>query len=449
MTSRHIAVIGGGYSGTLQAIELLRYTNARISLIERAERPARGVAYGTRHADHLLNVRAEKMSAFACAPDHFANWLQMKGLGSSSSFAERRVYGSYLEELLSSAVAESEGRLRILKADAVALTRGEATESIRLKDGRRIEADLIILSIGNLPPARPRVVPDDLEDDVYIADPWAGDVSAGLQSSDEVLLVGTGLTAIDAALMLDAAGFQGRVTALSRRGLVPRAHQEDSAEAPSLCGPVPEDLSDLLRFVRRQSAEIGWIAAVDQLRPCTQWLWASASVKQRRRFLRHLRPYWDVHRHRIAPRIGARIDKMVEEGRLRFGAGKLLSIEPLEEGAQVAWRPRGSGAAKALPVRRIVNCTGPDGNIARAEEPLLQQLFESGRIRPDSCRIGIDVDSRCRTIGGDGEASPTLYAIGPMTRGALWEIVAVPDIREQTLALAKQLADQVEPRVLK
>jgi len=434
VTPRHIAIVGGGYSGTLQAINLLRHSQARVTLIERADRLARGVAYSTPHADHLLNVRAGRMSAFADAPDHFATWW-----GDAAGFAERRAYGSYLEDLLQDAARGAGDRLQILKNEAVAVTRGDADESVHLSGGGRLQADIVILSIGNLPPEVPRGISGQLPDDVYVADPWSGDIAAGLEDGDRLLLVGTGLTAVDAALILDSAGFKGKTLALSRRGLVPRAHDDAVPPVPALPEPPEGALSGLVRSVRRQGERIGWQAAVDQLRPHTQPLWASASVEQRRRFLRHLRPWWDVHRHRIAPEIAARIAAMERAGRLRFAAGKLVSAEADGAGALVQWRPRGEARAETLHVRRIVNCTGPQGDISRAGEPLLTQLSEAGRIRPDPCRIGIDIDERCRTLDADGEPSASLYAIGPMTRGALWEIVAVPDLRVQTDALARRL----------
>lgn len=440
MTPRHIAIIGGGYSGTLQAINLLRYGNDRVTLIERTKRIARGAAYGTRHADHLLNVRAGKMSAFADAPNHFAAWLAERGHGDAASFAERRLYGLYLEELLANAASEAGERLRIVRDEAVSVASEAGGEIVRLASGGTISADAVILSVGNLPPDLPRAVAPGLDGDVYVADPWAGNIGAGLSKDDRLLLIGTGLTAIDAALMLDSSGFEGRIVAISRRGMVPRAHDRLPHDVPELAGLPAGSCAALTRFVRANAKRIGWQAAVDQLRPHTQALWASAPVEQRRRLLRHLRPYWDVHRHRIAPEIADRIAAMEREGRLSFQAGKLISATAKEMGARVLWRPRGSDEGQEFIARRIVNCTGPSGDVTRSGEALLDQLSNDGRIRPDPCRIGIDIDEGCHVIDAQGKASPTLYAVGPMTRGALWEIVAVPDLRIQTDGLARRIA---------
>jgi uncharacterized NAD(P)/FAD-binding protein YdhS len=277
LTSRHVAVVGGGFTGTLQAIHLLGL-GARVTLIERADRLARGVAYSTPHADHLLNVRACKMSAFPERPDHFEIWLADQGEGGGSSFAQRRSYGRYLSSMLDEARSSAGKRLIVVGAEVQDVTAAATGEIVELAGGERIEADAVVLALGNLPPEAPRGIPaDSLADGIFHADPWSADLAAGLDANDTVLLVGTGLTAIDAALILDSAGLEGRILAVSRRGLLPRAHADRSSGSAEL-GCIPGTrCTDLLRFVRTQSEEVGWHAAVDSLRPVTQAIWAGAA----------------------------------------------------------------------------------------------------------------------------------------------------------------------------
>jgi uncharacterized NAD(P)/FAD-binding protein YdhS len=438
----HVAIIGGGYSGTLQAIQLLR-RGATVTLVERAKRVGRGIAYSTPHDDHLLNVAARRMSAFPDEPSHFSDWLAKRGLSGSEDFVQRKLYGAYLEELIGVASAEAGDRLQIVDGEAVDAVSSGGGEIICLADGTRIGADEAILALGNLEPdVAPGIAPELRAEGIYVANPWASDIAAGIGDADTVLLIGTGLTAIDAALILDSSGFRGRILAISRRGLVPRAHSA-AAGHPAGLEAVPDlALSQLVRFVRKEADRLGWREAVEQLRPVTQPLWARSSPEQRRRFLRHLRPWWDVHRHRIAPSIANRISGMERAGRLSFRSGKIVSMSPVTGGAAVVeWRTRGSERIERLETARIVNCTGPQLDISRAGEPLLDRLLETGRIRPDVCRIGIDVDAEGRVLDHCGQASPSLYSVGPMTRGALWEIVAVPDIRGQV----KMLADRLIP----
>ncbi|HEV2125246.1 MAG TPA: FAD/NAD(P)-binding protein [Chloroflexota bacterium] len=442
MSPARITVVGGGYSGTIQAIELLRQMDARVTLVERADRVARGAAYSTARPEHLLNVRAAKMSALADAPSHFADWLSSRGVGEAASFAPRCVYGAYLDELFAAAAAEAGDRLQIVRDQAVGITQTAQCEEVRLASGETLNSDLVILSIGNLPPNVPVALAADLPNGVYVPDPWGGDIAGGLTGKDQVLLIGTGLTAIDAALTLRASGFQGRIRGISRRGMVPRPHDRDVGGIPELREPPEGSLAEITRRVRSNARQIGWLAAVDQLRPHTQELWSSAPPERRKRFLRHLRPYWDMHRNRIAPEIGDRIEAMQREGQLSFEAGKLISITPTGRAARVVWRRRGEAETQEFSAARIVNCTGPRGDITRSGEPLLEELAAAGRIRPDPCRIGIDIDADCRVLAADGTPATSVYAIGPMTRGALWEIIAVADLRVQANRLASHLAGE-------
>ncbi len=419
------AVVGGGLSGALQAIHLLREGAGGVALIERARTPGRGVAYSTARPEHLLNVPARRMSGYPDAPDHFASWYEQRG-GSAESFAPRMVFGDYVVEQLAAA---GEG-LEIVRGEAVDVEGSD----VLLAGGERIAADAVVLAPGNLPPATPRGIDPAALGRRWVADPWAADIAEGLGEGDTVLLVGTGLTAVDAALTLEAAGFRGRILALSRRGLAPRAH----GPREPMCAPqesLPSDCVALLLRVRRRSAEVGWRSAVHELRSVTQGIWAGADETQRRRFLRHLRPWWDVHRHKVAPAVGATIAAMEADGRLRFAAGRILSAAA---DGTVAWRPRGSDETATVQAARIVNCTGPECDIVRSGEPLLGALVARGRIRQDPLRVGIDVDAQCRTLSASG-ASDSLYAIGPVTRGTFWESVAVPDIRVQAQRVARHL----------
>jgi uncharacterized NAD(P)/FAD-binding protein YdhS len=435
-----VLVVGGGYSGTLLAIQLVRRGTA-ITLVERADRLARGIAFSTRRPEHLLNVRAGSMSALAEAPADFAQWFEARSGGAPAAFAQRRLYGAYLEAHLERARSEAGDRLETLAGEATDLREESGEQVLRLADGRELRGSAVVLAIGNLPPAAPpNIDPARLPAGVYAANPWASDIAEGLRDGDELLLVGTGLTAVDAALTLDGSGFRGRITSLSRRGLLPRSHGDPSIPVPPLDPPPPSRCTALTSAVRSWARDMDWRSAVDRLRPHTQSIWRAAETQEHRRFLRHLRPWWDVHRHRIAPEIGARMAELQQEGRLRVIAGKIVGTEAAGEGAEVRYRPRGRSEAETLAVRRIVNCTGPQLDISRAREPLLDSLIAAGRIRPDPCRIGIDVDADSRTLGSDGAPAARLYAVGPLTRAAWWEIVAVPDIKLQVAALAERLS---------
>jgi uncharacterized NAD(P)/FAD-binding protein YdhS len=438
---RHVAIIGAGFSGSLQAINLLRHDGPRATLIERSHAFGRGVAYSTAHPDHLLNVRAANMSALPDDPDHFARWLKEHHDKERGSFAQRTAYGDYLAELLEEATRRAPDRLARRQERAVEVSFGADGAQVMLDSGEKIHADAVIIAIGNLTPHDPPGLTRlDLPPDLYVQDPWAADISADLQDSDEVLIVGTGLTMIDTALLLEARGFGGRITALSRRGLLPHAHGASPiphapiAEWPRTTG------SALLRQMRARAAEIGWREAVDEIRPFTQAMWLGASREEQARFLRHLRPWWDIHRHRLAPEIAGRIAALRDSGRLKIVGGRLRKATAAGDGVDTIWSARGSGTRHHARFRRIINCTGPQGDLLRTREPLLHLLLAGGHIRPDAHRLGIDVTPQAEAIDARGVPNPRLLVLGPMTRGAFWEIVAVPDIRQQTWAVARRLS---------
>lgn len=436
-----VAIIGAGFSGTLTAVNLARCGCRSVVLIEARDRFARGVAYSTRDQCHLLNVRAGNMSAFPGEPGHFASWLEARGLGDGASFAPRRCYGRYLSELIEEAVQS--GAVRLVGGEALSLAAAPGEARVGLSGGRSVRAQAAVLAAGNLPPHPLRPISEaGVSEAHYVNDPWS---AAGMAAIDrisaeprDVLVLGTGLTMVDVVLSLAERGFAGRAVAVSRRGLMPRAHA-GFAPAPLSAAP-PARLDPLLRLVRLRAAEVGWRAAVDSLRPFTVGLWQGAGEAERRRFLRHLRPYWDVHRHRIAPAVAARFAELEASGKVELIAGRLVAVEAGAGGVHATVSPRGGGPARRLEVGAIVNCTGPQGDIRRSRDPLVRQLLADGTARPDPLGLGFDVDPDSRVIGSDGSARANLYAVGPLTKGAFWEIVAVPDIRGQVSAVARALA---------
>lgn len=424
----HVAVVGAGFSGTMVGLHLAA-AGVRVTIIDRSGRFGEGLAYGTREHIHLLNVRASGMSAFADAPDHFTAWLAARGEGDAATFAPRETYRAYLHEIMSSA------RIERLHDEVLRIADGV----LHLASGARLQADAIVVAAGNLPPAglgmlAAAAVPT-------IADPWSEDGRAGLRAlagqAGDVLIVGTGLTMVDTVLTLASHGFGGRIEALSRRGLLPRAHAAIAPRAVS--PPVSRTPIELLAWVRRQAGAGEWRAVVDSLRPATVAIWRGWSVAQRSSALRHLRPWWDVHRHRVAPAVATQIGALTKAGRLSVRAGRIVRVA----GAVVTIRGRGAGEHQELTVGGIVDCTGPRGDIRRSADPLITALIASGKARTDAFGLGLDTDEDGRVLRSDGAAGGGLYAVGPMTRGTLWEIVAVPDIRVQAARIARTIADDL------
>ena len=427
-----VAIIGGGFSGTILAAQLARRGIASV-LIDGSGRAGRGVAYSTTEPAHLLNVRADGMSAWSGDPNHFARRFEAEG-GDRRGFAQRRLFARYLGDILDEAIA---GGVDVIDGAASKATRSDGAWRIAFDNGEVIEADALVLAIGNQEPEALSAFAGAGER--YIRNPWGAEARAALDdltaTGDAALLVGTGLTMVDLALSLDAAGHRGRVVALSRRGLAPRSHA-DFEPAPVEEKEVPRgSLGKLWRWLRRRSAEVGWRAAVDSLRPYSHALWQGLSGEDQRRFLRHGRPWWDVHRHRIAPEVAQTIATMVAEGRLEIVAGRIIGAQPSENGLEITYRKRGAQASQTATFAYAFNCTGPLHSMARTKDPLLRSLLDAGQVRPDHLGIGLEVDERSRPAG-----SERLWALGPLTKGRYWEIIAVPDIREQAAAVAGDIA---------
>ena len=372
------------------------------------------------------------MSAIAGEPDHFARAFEREG-GERRGFAQRRFFARYLGGILDEAVRS--GYAEIVEATAMRGIRNQDGWRVDFHDGSAIETNALVLAVGNQEP-EPLSAFAGIGGR-FIRNPWGEAARAVVEdvarSGSPALLIGTGLTMVDLVLSLDAAGHQGKILALSRRGLIPRSHA-DFDPAPVDQGDVPSgSVRRLWRWLRRRSAEVGWRAAVDSLRPHSHPLWQSLDEDQQRRFLRHARPWWDVHRHRIAPEVGATIARMVADGRLEIIAGRIATVDAVPEGLTVGFRRRGKQDLHAESFAYAFNCTGPLHSIARSNDPLLRSLLDGGEIRPDRLGIGIEVDGTCR-------AGEHLWAMGPLTKGRYWEIIAVPDIREQ----AAQVADDIQ-----
>jgi uncharacterized NAD(P)/FAD-binding protein YdhS len=449
-----IAVIGAGFSGLMCAIHLLLKSGKhgpRVYLIEQNPTFGVGAAYATGSGRHLLNTRAANMSVFPEDPDHFIDWLRSRPdtfALDGASFVTRRIYGNYLQSLLRD-VACSEraaGRLYLVPDTATALKRMGERFAISLGVGKELTVDAVILATGNPSPQPPTVAHTPFVDsDRYIDNPWNPNALDAVDPEDTVLMLGTGLTMVDVALLLRSRDHRGPLLALSRRGKVPRSHAAPGP-APNIVLPqLSPHLSQALRAVRaavREAERRGgtWQQVMDALRPATSRTWQALPLPVKQRFLRHVRPWWDIHRHRLAPEVERRLSALLRDGDLTICRGRLLSacLEETEGGfpANARWRPVGDTLVYRMGVHHIVNCMGPGGDPGRSRSPLFQNLLATGLARPDALRLGLDVDISGRLLGRDGAVAGQLFAVGPPTRGIFWESTAVPDIRRHAAVVA-------------
>ncbi len=445
-----IAVIGGGASGTLTTIYLLREAAGRrlplrVALIDRHGRHGLGQAYSTTHPAHLLNAPSGAMSALAGDPAHLTHWAAKAGLP-CEGFLPRSAYGRYLTGLLAAAerAALSAARVSRITSQVVAIRRGSRGRPLRLHlaaDGR-IDADAVVLATGNLPPVPPCPVPQGHR---YIADPWEPGALAAAADGSPVAVLGTGLTMLDVTIALTGAHPRTTVHAISRHALLPRMHHWPRAATTVSAMPVIRGpggtlrLTALIRDIHASAAAHPghWQDIADALRPQIPRLWEQLPETDKRLFLRHLARYWEVHRHRVPPATARRIAALRSEGRLTIHRGHAAAARGQRGGLQI--RIDHGGSAADLATGWLINCTGPATDITTATDPLLRHLLDFGMARPDPLRLGLDTDDRSALRDAGGGPTAGIFTLGPLLRGRWYETTAIPEIRDQAATLARHL----------
>lgn len=462
---RTILIIGGGFCGVACAVQVLRLAGARpvrVLLLERAT--LGGLAYSRCGAEHLLNVPAGRMSAVDDDAESFLRFARMRlPRAAASDFLPRRLYGDYLGALLdaasrataAAAAADRPGwgtraevpraRLERVAGQAIALLPDAAGLHAILADGRVLHADRVVLATGHFAPCDPASADAAFyADSRYQRDPWDFARLASLHPSEPVLLLGSGLTAVDVALTLLARGVQ-RITMLSRHGLLPQphrgfhalrhAHPALSAGPAALWGDATtvraqfrafrvhlRDPSALRAVWRGEAGEGGgcggggdWRDAMAALRPHTAAVWQAWTEKERKRFLRHVQPYWDSHRHRLAPAAHAQLQRALQDGRLSVMAARALACAGDAERVRITLRRRGATAVEDLWAARVINCTGSCPAPARGDDPLIAQLVVDGILQ--GAQVARAWEERVRYVG-------------PWLKAAHWEATAVPELRK-------------------
>ncbi|MDG2522110.1 FAD/NAD(P)-binding protein [Caulobacter segnis] len=442
----HIAIVGDGFSGTLFALKIAAAKpQARVTVIGRERRLGRGLAYGAADPMHMLNVPVSRMD-LGLQPS-FHDWLRAEhgDHWTLEDFAPRALFGDYMEAL--AATATTTERIHRVRGEAVGMDNG-LRSSVLLADGRTVAADVVVLALGNLPPDRPGGMPEIvLDSDLFVSDPWAAGALDGLPSEAPVLLIGAGLTMIDIALRLAGRRHRGTMTAVSRRGLLPRGHVAGGiwpAFLHELVGHSPRTIArELRRQVRlAQVAGTPWQRVFDAARPAVPAVWSAWSLAERRRFLKRLRPWWDVHRHRTAPEVTANLQALLDGGRLEVLGGRFGDVSIMDGVAKI--QVAVDGVTRTVDASRVINCTGPGGRFDRTAIPLIADLRAKGLARADALGLGLDTQGGA-VVGVSGDPSERLFALGPLAKAAWWEITAVPEITIQIDDLVRRLANEATP----
>jgi uncharacterized NAD(P)/FAD-binding protein YdhS len=438
---RHVVIVGGGPSGTLTAIQLLRRggPGLRATVIEPRAELGRGVAFGTPDPWHRLNVPAVTMSGLVEDPDHFWRWADVP----PDAFPDRATYGTYLGALLAEArdgspVAFEHVRSRVTAIDAAGPV--GTPIGVTLAVGSALAADAVVVATGNELPAIPPFLRDVVAsgDPRFVRDPWAAAALEPVLPGETVLIVGTGHTAMDLAASVIRGRGARRVVAVSRHGELPRSHEDPWRPRPPT--PLftaaelslwPDPIEEAMRRIRAHPA--GWRQGLDSLRPIHRDLWRALDEPTRRRFVTEFRRDWEIHRSRISAGVARDIDAWVAAGTLEIRAAAVRAVAATPDGLRVE-----SEAGTTWKAAHVLLATGPDES--PSANPLLASLVAAGVGRPGSMDLGIDVDiATYRLLDADGGSPRPVYALGPLIRGAVWETIAVPEIRAEAVAIASDI----------
>ena len=457
-----ILIIGGGLSGTMLAVQLLRLPGQRkILIIEPRAELGRGEAYSAVELGHTLNGNAARMSVDPDNPDDLTQWLTAHIAGGgwpesaeqdvpvSELFPPRGLFGVYVQQRLAEAraVGALQGStVEHICAEAVDLQSDSGSMQLTLSDGRILRGSLAVLATGMFPAARtPQTQSSGLN--AAALDPWDVAAMRELDPQSTVLIIGSGLTMVDTVVSLEQAGHRGPIEVFSRHGLLPHVRRQPPAWVDFLAADhsirTPRQLvRELRRHCRDAIAQgIDWQAPLDTVRAHIARLWSQATDVQRRQFVRHVRPWWESHHHRSPPLSAELIERLHKEGRLRIHAASFKGIEPgASDAVAIRIRARGETETGVVSGAALINSSGIEYDWRRVARPLPQQLLARGLVRPGPLALGISAKDGA-VVDAEGRVSSQLFAMGPPLRGMWWESTAVTDVAAQAKALARRLVD--------
>jgi uncharacterized NAD(P)/FAD-binding protein YdhS len=433
-----VVVVGGGPAGTTVTAELARIAPPafRLLLIDAGD-PGPGTAYAPRSDRLYMNGSAGSMSAVPHDKDHLVRWL---GNESPEALIARTTFGNYLRERFDDALS-ARPLFDVARAEVVDVVENGGSFVVSDARGSEWTATNVVLALGNFPPDD-AFLPQSLRTwRGFAGDPWRYDPPA---TTGDVLIVGSGLTAMDAIVQLDERGFEGAFHIVSRHGLLPCLESPHAKaldpSALDLRADSPRALIRTLREAARAHAANGgdWRDVVESIREASPSIWSGWSLRERRRFLRHAQAYWAVHRYRVPPETAAVYRRLDRANRIVRHRGRIASGRNLRDG-RFSIDIAGPAGSTVVAVGSAINCTGPNGDYARIRHTLVRNLIRSGAIRPDPLHLGLDATADFCTIGRDGSTNERLFALGPPLRGLLYETTAVPEVGREAARIAQTL----------
>ncbi|TCL93758.1 putative NAD(P)/FAD-binding protein YdhS [Rhizobium sp. PP-WC-2G-219] len=459
-----IAIIGGGFSGAAVAYHLAGNVDVAfqtdIVIFEPRPEIGRGLAYDTADPAHRINVPAARMSLRPDEPEHFAAWLERTNATAEDSqarrpdgalYPRRGMFGAYVADSLKPHIES--GAVRHVRSAVTAVRSGAGGWEIEDDTGTRHDATLVVIATTHPPPAPPRALAEALGGHPrFVADPTRPRSLAAIRPDDDVLIVGNGLTSADVVASLTGTGHHGRILSVSRRGLRSRGHASFPQEPfGDFLAPPPTSARELVKRVRNairaaEATGLTWHAVIDQVRTQAATFWPGLSITERRRIIRHLRVFWDVHRFRIAPQVEQALDTAIETGRLDIVAGSVrqarIERDRIEgDRIRVTLKLKGSASTVERLFDAVVVTTGPAHGGILDSQGWLRDLRDTGHLRLDPTGLGIDCDGESHALDRNGRPDDSLLISGPLARGRFGELMGLPQVSEHARLVAARIAD--------
>lgn len=463
-TAFDIGIIGGGASGIILLLHLIKQATGSLSLLlfNSGYPLSKGVAYSTTDQDHLLNVRAGRMSLYADEPLHFVEWLKKQqeypaALGQDNdqdAFVPRYLYGRYLSETFQNVLDRLPDHIQVHIAEVkvIEISKNEIF-TIKTETGELFHVHHAALCTGIESPVQLPGIKELPADERIHINPWINK-NLSVKSEEHVLLIGTGLTMVDHVLSLINSDFKGSITALSKHGQLHLAHPEHKQSLKSDIPFIPPaDLKGLFSLIKKRIKEHpdpqGWEEPVlEDIRPYTQQLWFNYSTEEKQQFLRHLQHLWSKLRHRIPYNIYLQLKSAIDHHQLKLAGGFLTGIEIQPQQLLVTFKNRKKNSNETIVVNRIINCTGPVLDVDRSTNPLIRSLSQQGLIRNSASKLGPDAMPDGRLIDKAGKTHEDFFTLGPPLRGVIWEAVAVPEIRVGSKEIARIIISRISSKDL-
>lgn len=453
-----VAIVGGGATGAMIAWHFLRArsdlgANA-LAIIEPRARLGAGQAYGSNDPEHRINVPASRMSIDTQTPEDFSTWLDRDALEatdpdaflpSGDIYPSRATFGIYLAARLEP--EQEAGRLRHIRDSVTSIRKISAGWVIKTDGDTQLVADAVVIATSHPAPSLPKPLRTVANDPRVVANPWVINALDDLAPDARLVIVGTGLTMADVVASATAHGHHGPIIAFSRRGLRARGHASTSPDPLGDFTTQPartaRELLNRIRAVLASHPDRPWQDVLDAVRKQGRALWAALSMPERKRLIRHLRPFWDVHRFRVAPQIEQTVDRRLSDSTLQILAARLEDAEANPSAIRLTIHPRG-GTTTHIEADRVINTTGPN-HAGILAVPYLHGLAQGGFVEADPVGLGLHTTFDHRALAR-GVAQDRLFIAGPLSRGTFGELMGLPEVTANAESVARLLAsDAVTP----